>query len=576
MAQQANNQEEQWFLRTGGDTVFGPVTPEGLVVWAEQGRVLPGHDVSTDRKKWVPAVSLPFLKMQWYVDDGEGELRGPLHRAAAEALVKSGKVSETAQIVAADEVDLTDDAEEKTKTAADKVVNPSQRALTQRIQELELQLNEHTQPEAPDRPTRNTNQLTQERDSLANKVAELQILCDTLKRNAEKDLRAAEKRAEQLRSQNKKLEEQVEEMTARLFLEPPQNNETSPLSLKEELERLEEAVKVAEGKCAESERKITELAEHLNKARLEVVQWRDECDRREKERHEAFSLSEAVERQYGDVLSRTEQMKEDFDKLHLAYEKCVGKTKKAQAKALDAERDFADLLSMANTRDTEYLEKIAELERFSSQSPEKIAQFYSDQAAVFQLLKQELDILGQDQEVERQHLEQLKQLSAKRLDALQERKQTLTRKLGTSPAEMTRLSAREQTSDPASARIRTEFDNLRFTHDRDMRAAEERERELKRKLQAAETEANRLKTLAREGERSDKKVQELSEQIHKREFELSEERKVRESERLQFQSNNQALLARLESLERSGKREPQEAPAVEEKTSNLANWMRLK
>ncbi len=617
MAQQANNQEEQWFLRTGGDTVFGPVTPEGLVVWAEQGRVLPGHDVSTDRKKWVPAVSLPFLKMQWYVDDGEGELRGPLHRAAAEALVKSGKVSETAQIVAADEVDLTDDAEEKTKTAADKVVNPSQRALTQRIQELELQLNEHTQPEAPDRPTRSTNQLTQERDSLANKVAELQTLCDTLKRNAEKDLRATEKRAEQLRSQNKKLEEQVEEMTARLFLEPPPNNETSPLSnetllkeqkllqdklaeaeinfsevqeqldvisqkavaydsLKEELARLEEAVKVAEGKCAESERKITELAEHLNKARLEVVQWRDECDRREKERHEASSLSEAVERQYGDVLSRAEQMKADFDKLHLAYEKCVGKTKKAQAKALDAERDFADLLSMANTRDTEYLEKIAELERFSSQSPEKIAQFYSDQAAVFQLLKQELEILGQDQEVERQHLEQLKQLSAKRLDALQERKQTLTRKLGTSPAEMTRLSAREQTSDPASARIRTEFDNLRFTHDRDMRAAEERERELKRKLQAAETEANRLKTLAREGERSDKKVQELSEQIHKREFELSEERKVRESERLQFQSNNQALLARLESLERSEKREPQEAPAVEEKTSNLANWMRLK
>jgi hypothetical protein len=141
---------------------------------------------------------------------------------------------------------------------------------------------------------------------------------------------------------------------------------------------------------------------------------------------------------------------------------------------------------------------------------------------------------------------------------------------------MTRLSAREQTSDPASARIRTEFDNLRFTHDRDMRAAEERQRELTRKLQAAETEANRLKALAREGERSDKKVQELSEQIQKREFELSEERRGRESERLQFQSNNQALLARLESLERSEKREPQETPTGEEKTSKLANWMRLK
>jgi hypothetical protein len=109
-----------------------------------------------------------------------------------------------------------------------------------------------------------------------------------------------------------------------------------------------------------------------------------------------------------------------------------------------------------------------------------------------------------------------------------------------------------------------------------MRAAEERARELTRKLQAAETEANRLKALAREGERSDKKVQELSEQIQKREFELSEERRGRESERLQFQSNNQALLARLESLEHSEKREPQEPPVAEAKASKLATWMHLK
>lgn len=670
MAQQTNNQEEQWFLRTGGDTVFGPVTSEGLVVWAEQGRVLPGHDVSTDRKKWVPAISLPFLKMQWYVDDGAGELRGPLNRAAAEALVKSGKVSETAQIIAADEVDLTDDAEEKSKSASEKPATPTQKVLTQRIQELELQLNERAQAEAPGRPTRTASQLTQERDALANKVTELETLCETLKRNAEKDLRAAEKRAEGLRSQNKKLEEQLEELTAQEFLSPPVTEETPPFadetllaekknledkleeaeintaelqeqldaiklerdqlkerlkvleseeskleneevfdilkleelheelnaaksdqnqlketisqkaaaydSLKEEMERLEESVKVAEEKRSEAERKHSEITEHLNKARLEIVQWRDECERRDKEKNEAFSLSEAVERQYGDVLSRTEQMKEDFDKLHLAYEKSVTESKKAQAKALEAERDFADLLSMANTRDTEYLEKITELERFSSQSPEKIAQFYADQAAVFQLLKRELETLGQDQEVERQHLELLKQLSSKRLDALQERKQTLMRQLGNSPAEMTRLSAREQTSDPGAARIRTEFDNLRFVHDRDMRAAQEREHELTRKLRMAETEANRLRTLAREGESSGKQVQNLADQLHRREHELSEERKVRESERLQFQSSQQALLARLESLERTEKSDPQEPLTEEEKTNKFPQWMRFK
>jgi hypothetical protein len=671
MAQQANNQEEQWFLRTGGDTVFGPVTSEGLVVWAEQGRVLPGHDVSTDRKKWVPAVSLPFLKMQWYVDDGAGELRGPLNRAAAEALIKSGKVSETAQIIAADEVELADEpTEEKQKAAPEKPANATQKALTQRIQELELQLNERGQTEAPGKPTRTASQLAQERDALANRVTELETLCETLKRNAEKDLRAAEKRAEQLRSQNKKLEQEVEEMTARLFLEPAKPEETAPPaedtllkekkdlqdklaeaeiniaeiqeqldaiklerdqlqeklntagseqnklesdqvfeilkleelheelnaaksdqnqlketlaekaaladSLKEEVERLTEALKASDEERSESVRKCEEMAEHLNRARLEVVQWRDECERREKERNEAFSLSEAVERQYGEVLSRTDQMKTDFDRIHQAYEKSVEDCKKAQAKVLEVERDLADLLAMANTRDMEYLEKIAELERFSSQSPEKIAQFYADQAAVYQLLKRELETLGQDQETERQHLEILKQISSKRLDALQERKQTLTRQLGNSPAEMTRLSAREQTSDPAAARIRTEFDNLRFIHDRDTRAAQEREHELARKLRLAETEASRLKNLALEGERAGKQVQDLLDQLHQREHELSEERKGRESERLQFQSNHQALVTRLDSLERSERGETQEEPSPEAKTSKLSNWMRLK
>jgi len=92
----------------------------------------------------------------------------------------------------------------------------------------------------------------------------------------------------------------------------------------------------------------------------------------------------------------------------------------------------------------------------------------------------------------------------------------------------------------------------------------------------AETEANRLRTLAREGESSGKQVQNLADQLHQREHELSEERKVRESERMQFQSSHQALLARLESLERSEKREPQEPLTEEEKTNKFPQWMRFK
>ena len=89
MSDTQNEKEDtrQWFLRIGGETVFGPVSTQGLIVWAEQGRILPGHEVSTDRKKWLQAVSVDLLAMRWFVDDGEGELRGPLNRVAAEALI---------------------------------------------------------------------------------------------------------------------------------------------------------------------------------------------------------------------------------------------------------------------------------------------------------------------------------------------------------------------------------------------------------------------------------------------------------------------------------------------------------
>ncbi len=670
MAQPSQNQEEQWFLRTSGDSVFGPVTPEGLVVWAEQGRVLPGHDVSTDRKKWVPAVSLDFLKMQWYVDNGDGDLRGPLNRAAAEALVKSGKVSDQAHIISAEEVDLSETPEEKPKGGADKPAPASQKALTQRIQELELQLNERVRTGKPEANTQTVGQLTQERDALVARVTELETLCETLKRNAEKDLRSAERKLEALRGQNKKLEEQVEDLKAHLTLTPPVPEQTAPPSdealirerddlsdklaeaeincaqalerldviqrerdqlqsqvsalgseqnqlqstqaldilkleefheklnaaqgtndglrevitqkdeqaaqLQKQIARLQEDRALCDERLAESARTYAEVCEQLNTARQETLQWQQAYEKHEKEREESISLADAVERQYSEVLAQAEQMKQDFDQLHQAYGKCMEEQQKAKDRAAEAERDFADLLAMANTRDTEYLEKIAELERFSSQSPEKIAQFYADQAAIYQLFKNELEALGKEQEAEREHLETLKQISLKRLDVIQERKQSLTKQLGAGPADMTRLSAREQTADPAAARIRSEFDNLRFVHERDMRSADERERDLVRKLRMTEAEANRLKTLALEGERASKQVQELADQLQRREHELAEERKVREAERSQFQTSHQALVTRIENLERDAPPPKQDLQMAEGKPGKLPTWMRLK
>lgn len=99
-----NSSGEQWFLRTGSDAEFGPVEKPGLLLWAEQARILPGHEISSDRKNWKSAVSVDFLDMCWFIDEGDGDLKGPLNRKAAETLIKNGKFSEKARIISTADV----------------------------------------------------------------------------------------------------------------------------------------------------------------------------------------------------------------------------------------------------------------------------------------------------------------------------------------------------------------------------------------------------------------------------------------------------------------------------------------
>ncbi|MCL1920276.1 MAG: hypothetical protein FWG50_04235 [Kiritimatiellaeota bacterium] len=568
MSQQAENDSAvQWFLRTGGETVFGPVTREGLIVWAEQGRILPGHEVSADRKKWLPAVSVEFLDMRWYVDDGDEDLRGPLNRLAAETLVKSGKVSAGAQIVAADEVDAAD-AEEEEKPAPAPRGKASARP---QAQELGLGLAETPPPTRSSRAAsdaaRNTSALQQECTRLTAKVEELEALCETLKRNSEKDSRAAERRAEQLRQQVKKQEAEIEDLNAAAGQPAAPVVDAALVRERDDLlVRLGETCRERDdllATAADQDEAFKSLIQRVAELEQKVQSETQKND----EANHALTTDERV----------IQQLRNELKSWQQACQKSTATEQAALARAADAESDLADVLATANARDAEYAEKIAGLEKNATQSPEEIAQFYSDQAAIYQLCKHELETLAKSLEMERTYFEQLKHISAQRAQAMQERKQTLMRQLGNSPADMTRLSAREQSSDPGAVRIRNEFDNLRFTHEREMRQSEEREREMQRKLHVFESEVGRLRELALEGEKLGRRVQELSDLLRKREHELAETRAKNESEREQFQGSQKALLTRIEALERGVRPEPAETvQSADAKTVKLASWMRFK
>jgi len=103
--------EKKWFLRTQDDT-FGPETRQGLVAWAEMGRIMPGQEVSPDGETWRRVEETPFLDMRYSIDIGDGNPRGPFNKKAAEALLASGRLPRTAKMIETRQPWPEEDAEE--------------------------------------------------------------------------------------------------------------------------------------------------------------------------------------------------------------------------------------------------------------------------------------------------------------------------------------------------------------------------------------------------------------------------------------------------------------------------------
>jgi len=88
----------QWYLRTQDET-FGPESMDKLIEWARVGRIQPGQEISDDNVIWRRVEDVPFLDMRFSIDLGDGNPRGPFNRAAAEALLASGRLPKTATMI---------------------------------------------------------------------------------------------------------------------------------------------------------------------------------------------------------------------------------------------------------------------------------------------------------------------------------------------------------------------------------------------------------------------------------------------------------------------------------------------
>ena len=110
--------ESKWYLRTQNDT-FGPETEGKLIEWAKLGRIQPGQEISDDNVIWRRVEDVPFLDMRFSIDIGDGNPRGPFHRAAAEALLASGRLPKTSTLVEVREPFPEEAPQEGTPTAVE-------------------------------------------------------------------------------------------------------------------------------------------------------------------------------------------------------------------------------------------------------------------------------------------------------------------------------------------------------------------------------------------------------------------------------------------------------------------------
>ncbi len=152
-----------WTVRAEDGTTFGPATLASLQAWARDGRLAPGHMVSSDGTSWQPVTRIPQLAMDWVVEISPGTFYGPVHAQALEELVRDGSLSP----------DVTRFSRAAASAAPDVVPGADREALERRLETLRAAFTARTEE-----LDRQLQTLAEERDRLKGEIGTKDIEFD--------------------------------------------------------------------------------------------------------------------------------------------------------------------------------------------------------------------------------------------------------------------------------------------------------------------------------------------------------------------------------------------------------------
>ena len=462
----------QWYLRTQDET-FGPESEEKLVEWARLGRIQPGQEISEDNEVWRRVEDVPFLDMRFSIDIGDGNPRGPFNRAAAEALIASGRLPPAATMI---------ESREPFDAPA-----PSDEPQA----ELEPQVEPELQPEPEPQP-----EPAPQVEPEPQPKPEPQV-----------DHQHQSEPETQVEPGPKVVEKIVEVPVERI---------------------VEKIVEVPVEKIVEKE-VVKEVPVEVEK----IV---------EKEVIKEVPVEKIVEKVVVDEGENEKALKDE---------------KAAEEKLHEQVRSLED-----------------ELRRL----PQTASEVADIQAAVYSIMTAEADELAAVIEAEKKEADEFHRRHQERADKLLQRRCMLLKRAGSNIEEMTRRALVERPEDPRMARMRKEYDAFRQHAEKTALESERKIRELTEQLRTSRAETSRATEGMRDITQLRAEIEDLKARLQQREKDLLGAKQENESLRQHQAASQQALMARLASLE---------SPSIgtsstlatnqsrEAKLVKLPSWMRI-
>ncbi len=497
----------QWFLKIAEETIFGPVFTRSLVLWAEQGRVLPGHMISENQETWMPAQDLPELAMEWYLQDTAGHLKGPLNKVAAESFIAAGKVPKDVRLIQAGDADLS-----RLHQAPGEFVHPAEEP------KLTISEKEREQPDPEPEP-----------------VVEEEAAAESELESSEPDI-------------------EEDDLLALMQAEPSEESEPADTVVEEELFDVQDEVdapydpEIAEEPAAELPEEdnsgmVAEL-ERLSAQRTALLEQNAILTER-------LSVLEAELATRGAMQTALQEKANALQEQLKASAAAGDENVVLQGTITNLEKELAELLALSNERDLTYQARIAALEAKQQKQTAGHAEGHSDEfLQAYELLQDEAKALQAALDEERARATAVRDASVQRQDKLQARLFALRRLLGDNSSELAK-NALAKTGSANTVRLQAELNTFKANYQQEIQRYAERQAELERQVNQFKAEEIHLKAQVTESERATAKLAQLKDDLNDAERSLEQERKVRISDQEQFNAIQESLLRRIEELERT-------------------------